>query len=44
MKTDEKNCCLKATQSSDEVICFDFDSSLMPSSSMERSPGSGRPP
>ena len=39
MNTDEKNCCLKATQLSDEVTSFDFSSSLMPSSSTDFSPG-----
>ena len=39
MKTDEKNCCLKATQLTCVETSFDFDSSLMPSSSIELSPG-----
>ena len=39
MKTDEKNCCLKATQFTEVVTSFDRSSSLMLSSSTDESPG-----
>ena len=39
MKTDEKNCCLKATQFTAVDTLFDLAPSLIPSSSIELSPG-----
>jgi len=39
MNTDEKNCCLKATQLTCVEMFFDFAPSLMPSSSIEVSSG-----
>ena len=39
MKTDEKNCCLNATQFTAVDTFLSFDFSLMPRSSIELSPG-----
>ena len=39
MNTDEKNCCLNATHETCVEMFFDLAPSLMPSSSIDDSPG-----